>query len=220
MTKTEQASNEADRDTLPMLQAESGEDPPARSIEHEVSGSDSMRGWAIIASRYLTANEMCQTNTYCENLLHRWMLACTYIVVVLGGSFLIWKLFQVHSEPHVFGWAVAGLSTAVAAPLSLHGIHMHVVHYFSPLQVSAFHFVFAKMSAFITGLGIPSLTCPFVQRYYIRILWMVPIYALVISKLVKTNSSTAERDAGRERTNSDRVLNQGQIIANGQKDGF
>jgi len=49
----------------------------------------------------------------------------------------------------VFAWSIAGIFVGGAIPLSLHDVHMHLQHYISPLQ-----------------------------RHYIRILWMVPIYAI------------------------------------------
>lgn len=53
------------------------------------------------------------------------------------------------SEIHVLAWAVAGIFVALSLPLSLHDIHMHCVHYVSPMQ-----------------------------KYYVRIIGMVPIYSL------------------------------------------
>ena len=47
-------------------------------------------------------------------------------------------------------WMVSGIAVAVAVPLSLHEIHMHMIHYIEPR----------------------------LQKYYIRILWMVPMYAI------------------------------------------
>lgn len=58
---------------------------------------------------------------------------------------MLWQLITAHSEKHVIAWSVAAIFVAVAVPFSLHDIHMHVMHY----------------------------VCPELQKYYIRILWMV-----------------------------------------------
>lgn len=52
-------------------------------------------------------------------------------------------------ETHVAAWTLGAVFVALSVPLSLQDIHMHILHYISPLQ-----------------------------RHYIRILWMVPIYAV------------------------------------------
>eukprot|EP00282_Hemiselmis_andersenii_P011381 CAMPEP_0114137964 /NCGR_PEP_ID=MMETSP0043_2-20121206/16054_1 /TAXON_ID=464988 /ORGANISM="Hemiselmis andersenii, Strain CCMP644" /LENGTH=387 /DNA_ID=CAMNT_0001231871 /DNA_START=93 /DNA_END=1253 /DNA_ORIENTATION=- len=82
-------------------------------------------------------------------LLSRVGLVCTYACVFGTGGWILYYLMQQHSERHVFAWAVAGIFVCLAVPLSLHDIHMHLLHYVSPLQ-----------------------------KYYVRILWMVPIYAI------------------------------------------
>jgi len=79
----------------------------------------------------------------------RILLGIVYILVFTTGCVILAHLAQAHSERHVFAWAVGGIFVCLAVPLSLHDIHMHILHYHSPLQ-----------------------------KYYIRILWMVPIYAV------------------------------------------
>ena len=44
-------NNEAERDTLPMLQANSDGERISQGLGDIASGSDSMRGWVIVASR-------------------------------------------------------------------------------------------------------------------------------------------------------------------------
>lgn len=61
------------------------------------------------------------------------------------AALVLWQLITAHSEKHVIAWSVAAIFVAVAVPFSLHDIHMHVMHY----------------------------VCPELQKYYIRILWMV-----------------------------------------------
>ena len=59
-------------------------------------------------------------------------------------------MVQNNVENHIISWAVAGFFVAVAVPLSLYDVLGHLTHYVTPDQ----------------------------QRYYIRILFMVPIYAI------------------------------------------
>jgi len=76
-------------------------------------------------------------------------LAIAYAGVLAFAVWILQHLFAEHAETHSFGWAVAGIFVLLAVPLSLHEIHMHAIHYVSPLQ-----------------------------RFYIRIIWMVPIYSV------------------------------------------
>jgi len=59
------------------------------------------------------------------------------------------QVFQDADDALVVFWTLGAVCVLLAVPVSLHSIHMHVIHYVSPLQ-----------------------------RHYVRILWMVPIYAL------------------------------------------
>eukprot|EP00277_Geminigera_cryophila_P000923 CAMPEP_0179411430 /NCGR_PEP_ID=MMETSP0799-20121207/3893_1 /TAXON_ID=46947 /ORGANISM="Geminigera cryophila, Strain CCMP2564" /LENGTH=498 /DNA_ID=CAMNT_0021183499 /DNA_START=163 /DNA_END=1655 /DNA_ORIENTATION=+ len=76
-------------------------------------------------------------------------LGLVYTGIFIYGCWLLSHLFAEHAETHTFGWAVAGIFVLLAVPISLHGIHMHAIHYVSELQ-----------------------------RYYIRVIWMVPIYSV------------------------------------------
>lgn len=62
----------------------------------------------------------------------------------------IMELNKHGAQTHVEGWFVGGLFVMMALPISLWGILQHLIHY----------------------------TQPHLQRHIIRILWMVPIYAL------------------------------------------
>ena len=76
-------------------------------------------------------------------------LGLTYALVASLASVVVWQLVARGSERHVVAWAVGAICVSLALPLSLHDLHLHLVHYVSPLQ-----------------------------KYYMRILCMVPIYAI------------------------------------------
>ena len=76
-------------------------------------------------------------------------LGVTYALIGCLSAIVVWQLAARQSERHVVAWCVGAICVAIALPLSLHDIHMHVSHYVSPLQ-----------------------------RLYMRILCMVPIYAV------------------------------------------
>jgi hypothetical protein len=61
----------------------------------------------------------------------------------------IWYLVEAHSEKYVMFWAVAAFFVTIAVPISLHAIHLNMMYYRHKLQ-----------------------------RFYIQILWMVPIYSV------------------------------------------
>ena len=82
-------------------------------------------------------------------LCSRISLIILYVLIVCLIGVVIWQLVIRGSERHVIAWAVGAMAVGIAVPLSLHDIHLHILHYVNPLQ-----------------------------RYYIRILWMVPIYAI------------------------------------------
>lgn len=79
----------------------------------------------------------------------RAMLAIVYALVVALSVIVLWQMIEQGSERHMMGWAIGAVFVAVTLPLSLNDIHMHIIHYVSPLQ-----------------------------RHYVRILWMVPIYSV------------------------------------------
>lgn len=76
-------------------------------------------------------------------------LWATYFFVFVMAALVIWQVVERQSEQHVVAWAVGAIFVGIAVPLSFHEVHMHLLHWESPLQ-----------------------------RYYCRILLMVPIYSL------------------------------------------
>jgi hypothetical protein len=77
------------------------------------------------------------------------VLVFTYVLCAVSIALVIWQLVARSSENHVVAWSVAGMAVAIAVPLSLYDINSHIQTMTSPLQV-----------------------------HYVRILGMVPIYAL------------------------------------------
>ena len=77
------------------------------------------------------------------------VLIAAYVAISVIAGILIWQLASRGAERHVVAIVVAGIFVLVALPLSLNDINGHMQNLVSPLQ-----------------------------RHYIRILAMVPIYAL------------------------------------------
>ena len=77
-------------------------------------------------------------------------LLCVYGLVAALIGLGIWILIDDGAEPHAVAWAVGAMACAVAVPLSLHDMLMNALHY----------------------------SAPTLQRHVLRILGMVPIYAL------------------------------------------
>ncbi|XP_065186837.1 transmembrane protein 184C-like [Sycon ciliatum] len=78
------------------------------------------------------------------------VMACYFVVLLIAVPLSIVYLVEKHSEPHVIAWFVAGIFVLATIPMSLWDISMHLSNY----------------------------TQPDLQRYYVRIIWMVPIYSL------------------------------------------
>ena len=62
---------------------------------------------------------------------------------------MIYQFIMYEYEDHVIAWTIGAGFVLASVPLALQDIHFHVLNYVSPLQ-----------------------------RHYIRILWMIPIYAI------------------------------------------
>lgn len=82
----------------------------------------------------------------------RLVLPFTYTLVIAAWIAAVVRFKSTNSETterHVVAWFVAALFVGIAIPLSVADIMSHLTHYVSPLQ-----------------------------RFYIRILWLVPIYGV------------------------------------------
>jgi hypothetical protein len=73
----------------------------------------------------------------------------TILAVSAVSGVAIWYLVEAHSEKYVMFWAVAAFFVTIAVPISIHAIHLNMLFYRHKLQ-----------------------------RLYIQILWMVPIYSV------------------------------------------
>jgi len=74
----------------------------------------------------------------------------TYLLAALLTPFMIYELASHHAETHVVAWFVGGLFTIMAVVVSINDVAAHLLHYSEPE----------------------------LQRYVVRILFMVPIYAI------------------------------------------
>ncbi|RUS84043.1 hypothetical protein EGW08_008221 [Elysia chlorotica] len=72
------------------------------------------------------------------------------VAICIALPLCIWHLDEKRAAWHVQAWFIGGLFVMMALPISLGGIMQHVINY----------------------------TTPHLQKFIIRILWMVPIYAL------------------------------------------
>jgi hypothetical protein len=77
------------------------------------------------------------------------MLCITYSLVFTVAGIVCWQFTMYQYESHVIAWTIGAVFMLMAVPLTLQDIHFHIIHYCSPLQ-----------------------------RHYIRILWMIPIYSV------------------------------------------
>ncbi|XP_013394461.1 transmembrane protein 184C-like [Lingula anatina] len=85
-----------------------------------------------------------------RNWIRPLVMSIYFLVLVIALPLCVWELQKNGVQLHLQAWFVGGLFVMMAIPISLWGILQHLVNY----------------------------TQPFLQRYIIRILWMVPIYAL------------------------------------------
>lgn len=87
-------------------------------------------------------------------LWRNWIRLAVFVLyglaICVALPLCIWRLNEKKAASHVQAWFVGGLFVMMALPISLGGIMQHVINY----------------------------TTPHLQKFIIRILWMVPIYAL------------------------------------------
>lgn len=77
-----------------------------------------------------------------------WVTVCS--ATLLSLPLMIWELKRKDYELHAVAWFVAGVFVLMAVPMSVYEVAQHLESY----------------------------TCPKEQRHILRILWMVPVYAM------------------------------------------
>uniref|UniRef100_A0A2C9JV03 Transmembrane protein 184C n=1 Tax=Biomphalaria glabrata TaxID=6526 RepID=A0A2C9JV03_BIOGL len=103
----------------------------------------------------------------CASFISRWkkwirfaVIIIYIILLVIAVPLCIWELEQNKAPDHVQAWFIGGMFVLMALPISFWGILQHVINY----------------------------TTPYLQRHIIRILWMVPVYALNALKFSSLHS--------------------------------
>ena len=81
--------------------------------------------------------------------ISRLVLGAVYVLGVALAGFILYVLFTHNRSGLLFSFAIAGIFVGIAVPLTLHDLNMHLMHYVDPLQ-----------------------------NHCMRVLWMVPIYAI------------------------------------------
>ena len=77
------------------------------------------------------------------------ILGLVVLGVIACVAVAIWYITTKNDAKYIIAWSVAAFFVSVAVPVALHAIHMNILYYRHPLQ-----------------------------RHYIRILWIIPIYSV------------------------------------------
>mmetsp|Transcript_18322 Transcript_18322/g.28548 ORF Transcript_18322/g.28548 Transcript_18322/m.28548 type:complete len:280 (+) Transcript_18322:150-989(+) len=96
-------------------------------------------------------------------------LGFTYLLVLATFGIVLWQFIAFEYHSHVIAWTVGAVFVLASVPLTLQDIHMHVINYVSPLQ-----------------------------RHYIRILWMIPIYSVESWLALRFNDQKLYLETARE----------------------
>ncbi|RYG57115.1 OSTA/TMEM184 family protein [archaeon] len=139
----------------------------------------------ICSYRALRAVRMMSSLCVCHR--SRTSVVAAFCAPMIAGV-AIWQLAKMQAETHVIAWAVAAFFVGVAVPISLHEIHMHIVRSScSACGMCTAHAQQWWVHSHARGtcerrMSTRALqihySVPELQRHYIRILWMVPIYAI------------------------------------------
>lgn len=87
----------------------------------------------------------------CSTKRQAWGLTVfTILVVLIAVCFVCVELYKHGEDPHILGWVSAGVFVIASVPIAVHEIVMHMVNFSNPD----------------------------LQRYIIRIIWIVPIYGI------------------------------------------
>ena len=67
--------------------------------------------------------------------ISEWVMGLTYVAVLVISALMLYYLYSDgDAGAHKQVFSIAGICVALTLPLSIHDIHMHCVHYVSPLQ--------------------------------------------------------------------------------------
>ena len=119
------------------------------SLRHNSSTSSSVKAHCVNFLRYLFPAPTVKSNANLVHILVA-LLAVVYVLAISVTIAVIYELVRVHAENHMIAWAVSGIFVALSVPMPINDILMHALHYVRPE----------------------------LQRFYIRILWLVPIYSI------------------------------------------
>ena len=93
----------------------------------------------------------CGTSRKCTRKQKAWWLVIvTFVLTFLLTIFVSVEMYNAGAEPHILAWFSGGMCVILAVPISIFEIFWHLVYFSNPS----------------------------LQRYVIRILWMVPIYGI------------------------------------------
>jgi hypothetical protein len=92
------------------------------------------------------------------------------VLVLIAMPLIIWDMYKHDMETHYVAWFVAGVFVLLAVPITFYEVAQHLEHYHMPR----------------------------LQRYVIRILWMVPIYAVDCWLALRFKEQTIYFDTIRE----------------------
>jgi hypothetical protein len=79
-----------------------------------------------------------------------WLVIITMILTFVTTVFVSLEMYKAGAEPHILAWFSGGVCVVLAVPISVFEIFWHLVYFSNPS----------------------------LQKYIIRILWMVPIYGI------------------------------------------
>eukprot|EP00736_Rhodelphis_marinus_P005471 Rmarinus@m.26859 len=100
--------------------------------------------------------------------VYAWPITVTLVLIAL--PLCVWEMDRQNYEKKVIAWFVAGVFSLLAVPLAVQEIFNHAVHYYQP----------------------------YLQKHVIRIIWMVPFYAVDCWLSLRYKEATLFLDVLRE----------------------
>lgn len=91
--------------------------------------------YAPTSGRYTSLNSVAgQINMTRWLLISRLVMTIVYSFVVIVTAVVMWQMIKKNAGLKATAWVVGAFFVGISVPLSLHDIHMHLVHYVSPIQ--------------------------------------------------------------------------------------